>query len=257
MSYLQTTNWDSAALIWLQVNWRSQHCHAPRKTWVFYFTALHLIRQEGKKALVPEAAGEKGLCVAGTGRCCGELQPEAQLVCSQILLSKSYPKIRRAPGCESFPLFAYCNVMSGGVCVLQKHPGYRHEPMSSQMSAETPRGCNLLSVCKQECCCFVCLFRVLGEGEVEDKVTSVLNPWLFTEVKIPAEHISLLCGENSLIIQTDSLYQHMSAVSAGAASGVWGWRETGSWAVYRGINNKKGKEEKKADSQCKCSFLSS
>lgn len=50
MSYLQTTNWASAALLWLQVSWwKSQHCHAPSKTWVFCFTDLHLIRQEGKK----------------------------------------------------------------------------------------------------------------------------------------------------------------------------------------------------------------
>lgn len=37
-------------------------------------------------------------------------------------------------------------------------------------------GCNVPSLCKQECCCFVYLFKVLGEGEAEDKVSSVLNP---------------------------------------------------------------------------------
>lgn len=40
---------------------------------------------------------------------------------------------------------------------------------------------------------------------MEDKVTAVLNPRLFTEFKIPAEHIALLCGEEGLIIQVDSL----------------------------------------------------
>lgn len=34
----------------------------------------------------------------------------------------------------------------------------------------------LLSFCKEEHCCFVCIFQVLGEGEVEDKVTSLSNP---------------------------------------------------------------------------------
>lgn len=62
-----------------------------------------------------------------------------------------------------------------------------------------------LSPCKREPWCFVCLCSALGEGEVEDKVTALLNPRLFTEVKIPAEHIPLLCGEEGLIIQVDSL----------------------------------------------------
>lgn len=113
--------------------------------------------------------------------------------------------------------------------------------MSNQIGDEILWGCNLLSLCKQECCCFVCLFSVLGEGE--DKVTSVLNPWLFREVKTPAEHLPLLCRENPLIIQADSLYQHMSAISAAAASGVWGKQGAGSGAVYRGIKNNKRRKK--------------
>lgn len=211
-------------------------------------------KEKKKKTLVPEAVREKGLCVAGTGRCYRELQPAAQLVCSQILLSKSYPKICCAPGCESFPLFAYCSVMSGGVCVPQKHPGCRQEPVSSQMSSETPKGCNLLSVCKQECCCFVCLFRVLRKGESEDKVTSVLNPWLFTEVKIPAEHISLLCGENSLIIQTPCTNTCLHLV-LGLPVACEDSRKLAAELSTEVLTTKRQKKNKKADSQCKCSFL--
>lgn len=48
--------------------------------------------------------------------------------------------------------------------------------MSNQIGSETLWVCKLLSLCKQERCCFVCLFSVLGEGEAEDKVTPVLNP---------------------------------------------------------------------------------
>lgn len=48
--------------------------------------------------------------------------------------------------------------------------------MSNQIGGETLWGCDVLSLCKRECCCFVCLFKVLGEGEAEDKVSSVLNP---------------------------------------------------------------------------------
>lgn len=65
----------------------------PESLFDFEVRDVHLIKQERKKPPCPSgSAGEKGLCLAGTGRGCGELQPAAQLVCSQILLSKSYPK---------------------------------------------------------------------------------------------------------------------------------------------------------------------
>lgn len=217
MSYLRMTSWGSAAVICLQVCcWRSQHCHAPSKTWVFGFTDLHLIGREGKKAPGPWGSWRKGPFV-------WQEQADAVESCSPRhcwSAAKSYfpravQKSTVHPDVRAFP----CLLSARWCLEVFVFPKNTQGTGGSQCPA---RWVLKLSVCKQHCCCFVCLFRVLREGELEDKVTSVLNPWLSSEVKIPAERISLLCGENSLIIQTGSLYQHMSAISAGAASGVWG-----------------------------------
>ena len=70
--------------------------HLAKPKSLFCFRDVHLIREERKKKPPTprplSRTGEKGFCLAGTGRCCGGLKPVPQLVCSQILLSTSYPK---------------------------------------------------------------------------------------------------------------------------------------------------------------------